>query len=217
VVNRKELEEFAKQIRIETIRQIGNLGFGHIGGCMSVVELLAVLYGGAMKVDPENPKWNERDWLVVSMGHAGPAVYSTLALKGFFEKEILSTLNQGGTILPSHCDRSKTPGIDMTTGSLGQGISAALGVALRGLGADVRGLLTALAFTAVLLPVGGQTAWMLRPFLGRPAKSEFPFVRASEGSFAEAAVRSAFSSMGVYAHSDEEDETWGEDAGGRAP
>lgn len=128
--NREELEEFARKIRIETIRQIGNLGFGHIGGCMSVVEVLAVLYGGVLKIDPQNPKWEERDWLIVSKGHAGPAVYSTLALKGFFEKEVLKTLNQGGTVLPSHCDRNKTPGIDMTTGSLGQGISAALGVAL---------------------------------------------------------------------------------------
>jgi transketolase len=121
---------FAAQIRLETLKEFNNLGFGHIGGAMSIVETLAVLYDGVMKIDPEKPYWEERDWLVCSKGHAGPAVYATLALKGYFDKEMLKTLNQGGTNLPSHCDRNKTPGIDMTTGSLGQGISTAIGVAL---------------------------------------------------------------------------------------
>lgn len=125
-----DLLEFAKQIRIETLKQIGKRGFGHIGGCMSIVETLAVLYGSAMNVDPKDPQKDDRDWLIVSKGHAGPAVYATLALKGFFDIDKLQTLNIGGTMLPSHCDRNKTPGIDMTTGSLGQGISAAIGVAL---------------------------------------------------------------------------------------
>ncbi|MHB1404319.1 MAG: transketolase [Desulfitobacteriaceae bacterium] len=123
-------ENLALEIRIQTIKQLGKLGFGHIGGAMSIVETLAVLYGGAMKIDTNNPKWEERDWLVVSKGHAGPAVYSALALKGFFPKEELLTLNQPGTRLPSHCDRNLTVGIDMTTGSLGQGASLAVGVAL---------------------------------------------------------------------------------------
>ncbi len=130
-MNRRDaLERFATQIRIETLKQIGHLGFGHIGGCMSLAETLAVLYSGVLTIDPKKPNWDERDWLVVSKGHAGPAVYSTLALKGFFDIELLKTLNMGGTSLPSHCDRNKTPGIDMTTGSLGQGISVAIGVAL---------------------------------------------------------------------------------------
>lgn len=124
-----ELREFAKQIRIQTIRQIGIRGFGHIGGCMSIADLLSVLYGDQMKYDPLNPQWEERDWLVCSKGHAGPAVYAALALKGFFPMDWLETLNQPGTNLPSHCDRKKTPGIDMTTGSLGQGLSLACGVA----------------------------------------------------------------------------------------
>ena len=126
----KELKVFAIKIRMETIRALGNLGFGHIGGSMSIADTLAVLYGEAMNIDPKNPKWEKRDWLVCSKGHAGPAIYSALALKGYFPVEELKTLNKPGTHLPSHCDRNLTIGIDMTTGSLGQGASTALGAAL---------------------------------------------------------------------------------------
>ena len=126
----KALRVFAEEIRVETLKELAHLGFGHVGGAMSVVELLAVLYGKEMRVDPKQPQWAERDKLVMSKGHAGPAVYATLALKGYFPKEQLLTLNQGGTNLPSHCDRLKTTGIDMTTGSLGQGISTACGLVL---------------------------------------------------------------------------------------
>jgi len=125
-----ELRLFAEEIRVTALEEFQALGFGHIGGAMSIIEVLAALYGHYMKVDPANPRWEDRDWLVLSKGHAGPALYATLALKGFFPKEVLMTLNHGGTTLPSHCDRNKTPGIDITTGSLGQGMSAALGVAL---------------------------------------------------------------------------------------
>ena len=125
----RELQNFAREIRIQTIRQIGIRGFGHIGGCMSIADLLSVLYGEDMKYDPQNPSWEGRDWLVCSKGHAGPAIYAALALKGFFPMEWMETLNQPGTNLPSHCDRWKTPGIDMTTGSLGQGLSIAAGIA----------------------------------------------------------------------------------------
>ncbi|NLE68335.1 MAG: transketolase [Lentisphaerae bacterium] len=126
----KDMMRFAARIRLETIRELAGLGFGHVGGAMSVVELLAVLYGGVMRIDPARPDWEERDWLVCSKGHAGPALYAALALKGYFPMEMLSTLNRGGTSLPSHCDRNRTPGVDMTTGSLGQGMSTAIGVAL---------------------------------------------------------------------------------------
>ncbi|HHT73382.1 MAG TPA: transketolase [Firmicutes bacterium] len=126
----QRLEELAKEIRIATLEEFGHLGFGHIGGAMSIVELLAVLYGKVMRYKPEEPRWDGRDWLVLSKGHAGPALYATLALKGFFPYDMLKTLNQGGTNLPSHADRNKTPGVDMTTGSLGQGMSTGLGVAL---------------------------------------------------------------------------------------
>ncbi|MCW3490002.1 transketolase [Dethiobacter alkaliphilus] len=126
----KELKVFAETIRLETLKELKHRGFGHVGGCMSIVETMAALYGGIMKIDPQNPQWEERDWLVLSKGHAGPTLYATLALKGFFPIEELQTLNQPETNLPSHCDRNKTKGVDMTTGSLGQGISTAIGVAL---------------------------------------------------------------------------------------
>ena len=126
----KAVRVFAEEIRVETLKEFAALGFGHVGGSMSVIEALAVLYGREMRIDPKNPQWPERDRLVMSKGHAGPALYATLALKGYFPLEVLKTLNQGGTILPSHCDRLKTPGVDMTTGSLGQGISLACGLAM---------------------------------------------------------------------------------------
>lgn len=124
------MQAFAQQIRLATLKELNHLGFGHYGGSMSAVETLAVLYGGVMKYDPKNPDWEERDYFVLSKGHAGPALYSALALKGFFPVDELMTLNQNGTCLPSHPDRLKTKGVDATTGSLGQGISIASGIAL---------------------------------------------------------------------------------------
>ena len=128
----KELDfkKFATQIRIGVVEEIRARGFGHIGGSLSVCDVLSVLYEGVMRYKPEDPKWPERDKLVCSKGHAGPAVYATLALKGFFPYDMLASLNQPGTNLPSHCDKNKTPGVDMTTGSLGQGTSLAVGLAL---------------------------------------------------------------------------------------
>ena len=125
----EEIKEKAFELRCLTINEISPFGSGHIGGATSSSDLLALLYFDVMNVDPKDPKKEDRDRLVVSKGHAGPAVYSTLALKGYFPKEMLSTLNQGGTNLPSHCDMLKTPGIDFTAGSLGQGFSAAMGIA----------------------------------------------------------------------------------------
>lgn len=124
------LKDKAFEIRCSTIREISSFGSGHIGGSMSIVEILSYLYYKEMNIDPENPKKIDRDRLVVSKGHAGPAVYATLASKGFFPEDWLKTLNQGGTKLPSHCDMTKTPGVDFTGGSLGQGFSAAVGIAL---------------------------------------------------------------------------------------
>ncbi len=126
----EELKDRAFSIRCATIKEISSFGSGHIGGAMSICDLLALLYFKEMNVDPADPKKEDRDRLVVSKGHAGPAVYATLALKGFFSEEMLSTLNQGGTNLPSHCDMLKTKGIDFTAGSLGQGFSAAMGIAV---------------------------------------------------------------------------------------
>lgn len=126
----RELRRFATQIRIGAVEAIKSRGFGHIGGALSVCDALAVLYGAVMKTDSKNPQWEDRDKLVCSKGHAGPAIYAALALKGFYPYEEIKTLNQPGTKFPSHCDRNKTPGIDMTTGSLGQGTSLAVGMAM---------------------------------------------------------------------------------------
>ena len=94
---KKDLQKFAVSIRKETMRAIGTLGVGHVGGALSICDVLAVLYGGEMNIDPADPHKEDRDWLVCSKGHAGPAVYATLALKGFFPKEELLTLNKPGT------------------------------------------------------------------------------------------------------------------------
>ena len=126
----KELQLLAAKIRLDVIELLKHRGYGHLGGSMSIVELMAVLYGKYLHVDPANPQMEDRDMVVLSKGHSGPAWYSALAEKGFFPKEWLMTLNDGGTNLPSHPDRTKTPGVDMTTGSLGQGTSSAAGIAL---------------------------------------------------------------------------------------
>ncbi|MDE6276116.1 MAG: transketolase [Clostridia bacterium] len=126
------LQSKALDVRKIAVEMIGRLGVGHIGGSLSVVDLLAVLYYDIAKVDPKNPKDPDRDRIVMSKGHAGPAVYSVLADKGYFPMEEIKTLNQSGTNLPSHCDMNKTVGIDMTAGSLGQGLSCAIGMALAG-------------------------------------------------------------------------------------
>lgn len=129
-MNKKELEIFAQKIRVGILECIASRGFGHVGGSLSIADVLAVLYGSIMNVSPDKKDDLNRDKLVCSKGHAGPAVYATLALKGFFPYEKLFTLNQPGTDLPSHCDKNKTSGVDMTTGSLGQGTSLAVGLAL---------------------------------------------------------------------------------------
>lgn len=126
----KFLRKKATQIRIITLEMIGHLGVGHVGGSLSIAEVLSVLYYKVMRIDPNNPKWEGRDRFVLSKGHAGPALYSVLADLGYFPYEWIYTLNKPNTNLPSHCDRLKTPGVDMTAGSLGQGLSAAVGMAL---------------------------------------------------------------------------------------
>lgn len=126
----KELRIFAQEIRIETLKIIHSLGKGHVGGSMDLADLMSVLYGSVMNVDPKNPRWPDRDWCVLSKGHAGPVAYATLGLKGFYPIEDAYTLNQPGTRFPSHTDRNQTPGVDLTTGSLGQGFSEAVGAAL---------------------------------------------------------------------------------------
>ncbi len=126
------LKKQALEIRKSTLKCIGTLGVGHIGGSLTIAEVLSVLYFDAMNIDPKDPQKADRDRFVLSKGHGGPAVYSTLALRGYFEEDLLLTLNKPNTILPSHCDMQKTVGVDMTTGSLGQGFSAAVGMAVAG-------------------------------------------------------------------------------------
>lgn len=125
----KKLEHFSTEIRYHTLTTLNHLGFGHYGGSLSIVEVLAALYGEILDVTVQNFSSTERDYFVLSKGHAGLALYSTLYLKGFFDHDFLWSLNTNGTRLPSHPDRNLTPGVDMTTGSLGQGVSAATGIA----------------------------------------------------------------------------------------
>ncbi|MBR3692519.1 MAG: transketolase [Clostridia bacterium] len=126
------LAEKAKEIRKLSLRMFKEIGKGHVGGAMSIADLLSVLYFKELNINPADPKWADRDRVVLSKGHAGPALYAALALRGFFPEEMCLTLNQPGTLLPSHCDMKRTPGIDMTAGSLAQGFSASIGLALAG-------------------------------------------------------------------------------------
>lgn len=129
-INLEMLQEKAKDIRIDIIRQIHSAGSGHPGGSLSAADIITYLYFAEMNIDPENPDKADRDRFVLSKGHAAPALYAALAEKGYFPKETLLTLRQVGSILQGHPDRKKIPGVDMSTGSLGQGVSAAVGMAL---------------------------------------------------------------------------------------
>lgn len=132
-----ELGKMARRIRIETITSIHRAGSGHAGGSLSVTDILIALFFDRMRIRPQEPSWEERDRLILSKGHGGPALYATLALKGYFPVEELATLRQMGSRLSGHPSCSKTPGVDMTSGSLGQGLSVGLGMTLA---ARVKGL-----------------------------------------------------------------------------
>ncbi len=129
-LERLRLERFAEEIRVTAMRTIAAYGEGHVGGVLSIADLMAALYGRCLNASPGSADDPERDKLVLSKGHCGPALYAALALKGYFPMEELKTMNRLGTRLPSHCDRNRTPGVDMSTGSLGQGASTAAGIAL---------------------------------------------------------------------------------------
>ena len=120
----------ADNIRILAASMVEKAKSGHPGGSLSIAEILTYLYFVEMNIDPKNPKMEGRDRFVLSKGHAAPALYSVLAERGFFEKEKLTTLRQIGSILQGHPDMKHIPGVDMSTGSLGQGISTACGMAL---------------------------------------------------------------------------------------
>ena len=125
-----ELELFAVKERMLILEGIYNAKAGHPGGSLSIAELMAYLYNVEMNVDPANPKWDDRDRFVLSKGHAAPALYATLALKGFFPTEDIKTLRKSDSYLQGHPSMKCVPGVDMSTGSLGQGISTAVGMAL---------------------------------------------------------------------------------------
>ena len=129
-MKKKELQVFAAKARIGVIEGVYNAKAGHPGGSLSICDLLAYLYNGEMSIDASNPHMEDRDRFVLSKGHAAPALYATLALKGFFPVEDLKTLRKSDSYLQGHPNMNKIPGVDMSTGSLGQGISAAVGMAL---------------------------------------------------------------------------------------
>jgi len=132
IIDITELEKKAKEIRKGIIESVYNAKSGHPGGSLSIAELLTVLYFNEMNIDEKNPKWEERDRFVLSKGHCSPALYSCLAERGFFSKDLLVTLRKINSNLQGHPDMNKIPGVDMTTGSLGQGLSTANGMAIAG-------------------------------------------------------------------------------------
>ena len=126
----QELKQICSTVREDIIKMLGEAKSGHPGGSLSLAEILVVLYYKIMKIDPQKPHWEDRDRLVLSKGHGCPALYSVLANKGFFKKEELKDLRKFGSKLQGHPDMNKTPGIDVSVGSLAQGLSVALGLAL---------------------------------------------------------------------------------------
>jgi len=127
--DREQFDRMAAEWRYIITDMICRAGSGHLGGALSLVEIVMTLYYRVMRTDPKNPRWEDRDRLVLSKGHAAPVLYVALAYRGFFPTSWLKTLNADGTKLPSHADARFVPGVDMTTGSLGQGLSCACGAA----------------------------------------------------------------------------------------
>ena len=126
----KELQNIAKNVRIGIIESIYSAKSGHPGGSLSIADILTVLYFNQMNIDEQKPHSEERDRLVLSKGHCAPALYSVLAERGFFDKDELKTLRYIESKLQGHPDMNKVPGVDMSTGSLGQGLSVACGMAM---------------------------------------------------------------------------------------
>lgn len=128
-MNNLELEKMANEIRKDIVTAVHSAKSGHPGGSLSSADIFTYLYFEEMNVDPANPKWEDRDRFVLSKGHVAPGLYSTLAEKGYFPKEDLKTLRHTGSYLQGHPDMKHIPGIDMSSGSLGQGVSVAVGMA----------------------------------------------------------------------------------------
>ena len=126
----KQLKQIAAKIRLDIIEGVHAASSGHPGGSLSIADIITYLYFEEMNVDPANPKWSDRDRLVLSKGHTAPALYGALVEKGFFSRDAIKTLRQADSFLQGHPDMKGTPGVDMSTGSLGLGFSAACGMAL---------------------------------------------------------------------------------------
>jgi len=126
----KELKKIADGIRLNTFKAIANAGGGHFGGSFSVIEILTVLYFEVMNIDPQNPEDDNRDRFILSKGHAGPALYTTLATRGYFPLEDLKDLDKPLSKFPKHVDRLRLEGIDVSSGALGIGLSTAAGMAI---------------------------------------------------------------------------------------
>ncbi len=129
-MNIPELQKMTLQVRKEIIKSLHSAGAGHPGGSLSAAELFTYLYFEELHVDPKNPQMADRDRFVLSKGHTAPGLYAALAFRGFFPVEDLMTLRHTGSYLQGHPDMKQTPGVDMSTGSLGQGLSVAVGMAL---------------------------------------------------------------------------------------
>ncbi len=128
----RELESTARRLRVEILKMLNMARSGHTGGSLSAIDLLTCLFFNRMRHDPGNPGWESRDRFVLSKGHAAPALYACLAESGYFPRDDLKTLRRLGSHLQGHPDMSKTPGVEVCTGSLGQGFSQAVGLALAG-------------------------------------------------------------------------------------
>ena len=126
----KNLENISKDIRCSILTMVKEAEVGHIGGSLSVTEILVSLYFKILRIDPKNPSWEDRDRFILSKGHGAAALYSTLALKGFFPKDKLKTFGQINSCFQVHPDKTKVPGIEASTGALGQGLSIGIGMAL---------------------------------------------------------------------------------------
>ena len=131
-MNIEDLKMKAKEIRKDIIKEVYNANSGHPGGSLSISDIMAVLYFNELRIDEKNPRWEERDRLVLSKGHCSPALYAALAERGFFDKEDLKSFRKIESNLQGHPDLNKVPGVDMTSGSLGQGLSIANGMAIAG-------------------------------------------------------------------------------------
>ena len=131
-MNIEDLKQKAKEIRKDIIEEVYNAKSGHPGGSLSIADIMAVLYFNELRIDEKNPRWEERDRLVLSKGHCSPALYAALAERGFFSKETLKSFRKIESNLQGHPDLNKVPGVDMTSGSLGQGLSIANGMAIAG-------------------------------------------------------------------------------------